>query len=57
MSPRFEPFEPRWTLVRTERDRCQDCGALVATVWKLWTSPTTSSTTLCEPCVEKLLDG
>lgn len=36
--------------------RCSSCGSLVATTWRLFTSSTTWTRALCEPCVEEITE-
>jgi len=46
---------PRWTLVDA-RCRCARCGKLVERAWRCFTTPTTSTWDLCEPCVAEMLE-
>jgi len=54
VSPRFELFEPHWTLVDA-RDRCVRCGVFSRPVWTWFIEPTTYTRVYCEGCVVDLL--
>lgn len=42
--------------VRVERaHRCTNCNRMVEVTWRWYSTPTTSTLALCEPCVERLL--